>query len=218
MRLFFSYDLDKDVYNFIRTSNSTHNPQPTKFHQQFTADTRKSLDDVTAVKKYIEEYFDKYKSDIENSINKIKKEWGLIEDQFIERSDSLFKYNYPDDIINVYLTTNQRCSYSTDNNNFFVYVFSKSPNLIIMHELQHFYTKEVFYRKILDAGLSEKEYEDIKESLTELLNIEFKDLLGGAVDNGYLQHQATRKLIREFWSQTPKLNKLVDFLIQNKDL
>ena len=78
-----------------------------------------------------------------------------------------------------------------------------------MHELLHFYTWHAFGKKLIDEGLSRLVYNDIKESLTELLNVEFKDLLDGAVDKGYPQHQEIRAKIRNLWETEKDINKLV---------
>ena len=62
----------------------------------------------------------------------------------------------------------------------------------IMHELLHFYTLKAFAKRSEELGLTLMQYNDVKESLTVLLNTEFKDLMGDAVDNGYPQHQNMR--------------------------
>ena len=82
-----------------------------------------------------------------------------------------------------------------------------------MHELLHFYTWHAFGKKLVDEGLSKLAYNDIKESLTELLNLEFSDLMGGKLDTGYPQHQEMRKKIKEVWKSEKDIDKLVLNLI-----
>jgi hypothetical protein len=67
-----------------------------------------------------------------------------------------------------------------------------------MHELLHFYTWHTFGKKLLDQGLLKLVYNNIKESLTEILNLEFSDLMGGKLDSGYPQHQAMRQKFENF--------------------
>ncbi len=64
-----------------------------------------------------------------------------------------------------------------------------------MHELLHFYTLEAFAERTDELGLTPMQYNDIKESLTVLLNTEFKELMGDSIDNGYPQHQDMRTKI-----------------------
>lgn len=208
MKLTFEYNFEKDVYNFIKTSKSLHNSSLTKFQQAYVNETGEKLDDELSVRNFIQDYSFKYKKEIEAKILEIQNSWDKIKETFLRRCNDMFEITYPDDTLKVYLTTNQRCSYSIDNNLFFVYVFSKSSNRIIMHEILHFYTKKVFYKKALDFGLIEMQYEDFKEALTEILNCEFSDLLNGAVDDGYPQHKHLRVFIKEFWSQNKNLHDL----------
>jgi hypothetical protein len=82
-----------------------------------------------------------------------------------------------------------------------------------MHELLHFYTWQVFFEELKRKGLSGLRYNDIKESLTELLNLEFSDLMGGGVDKGYGQHQEMRKKIRDLWPKNKDIKALVNNLV-----
>lgn len=75
------------------------------------------------------------------------------------------------------LAMNSRCTYHIPNKYIFVYHNSKSANQTIMHELFHFYTWHVFQNKLNNIVIPKEKYNDIKESLTELLNLEFSDLM-----------------------------------------
>ncbi len=74
-----------------------------------------------------------------------------------------------------------------------------------MHELLHFYTWQTLHDELVGQGIDEKRYNDVKESLTELLNIEYADLMGGTIDDGYAQHAEMRKKVRELWLATKDL-------------
>ena len=78
-----------------------------------------------------------------------------------------------------------------------------------MHELLHFYTWYAFHDELMGHGVDEKRYNDIKESLTELLNLEFPDLMAGILDKGYPQHAKTRQKVRELWIATKDLHRTV---------
>ena len=85
-----------------------------------------------------------------------------------------------------------------------------------MHELLHFYTWHAFGKKLLDEGLSKLAYNDIKESLTELLNLEFSDLMSGKQDTGYPQHQDMRTEIQNFWPVQKDISVLLQKLMSDK--
>ncbi len=78
-----------------------------------------------------------------------------------------------------------------------------------MHELLHFYTWHVFHDDFITSGKTEAQYNDIKESLTELLNIEFIDLMEGAHDDGYPQHAEMREKVKNLWNETKDIRKVV---------
>ena len=56
-------------------------------------------------------------------------------------------------------------------------------------------------------------YNDVKESLTEILNLEFSDLMGGKLDSGYPQHKEMRQKIRSLWSDKKSIFLMVQELI-----
>lgn len=77
-----------------------------------------------------------------------------------------------------------------------------------MHELWHFYTWYKFGFE-WEEKLGKEKYNNLKESLTVLLNVECVNLLKEKVyDNGYPQHQELRKNILKIWNK----NKDIDYL------
>ena len=81
-----------------------------------------------------------------------------------------------------------------------------------MHELWHFYT---LYGLGTDQEekIGKQKYNDLKESLTVLLNVECKNLLPeGVVDMGYTQHQDLRKKILEYWEKDKNIKNLWNYL------
>lgn len=211
MKIEFNYGIDRDIENFTKTLNSVNSNEYTRFQKLFIkkygTDFKEEL-----IRQFIQERITS--TDLTAKLAEIKKSWVDIQGNFIERAESIFGIKYPS-LITVYLTTNQRCTYNIEQNYFFAYLNSKNTNLIIMHELLHFYTWQAFYNQLVEKGVSKEQYNDIKESLTELLNIEFPDLLNGSTDKGYPQHKEMRAKIRELWSKQKNLNNLVVSLINN---
>ncbi|HEY4503572.1 MAG TPA: hypothetical protein VJJ28_00465 [Candidatus Paceibacterota bacterium] len=82
-----------------------------------------------------------------------------------------------------------------------------------MHELLHFYTWHAFGKKLLDEGLSKLTYNNIKESLTEILNLEFFDLLKGKPDSGYPQHQEMRTKVKKIWLEKKDVKPVIDGIL-----
>lgn len=216
MKLRFAYDIEKDIENFIKGTRAVNSKKPTKFQIAFS---EKCGDDFEPqkIKAFIEEQDKINGFNAGKEVVAVDERWKIAEPIFIERIEKIFGISYPAPIITVYLTHNERCTYNIEQNYFFVRIGSEFSNNTLMHELLHFYTWHSFGKKLLDEGLSKLAYNDIKESLTEILNLEFSDLMGGKSDTGYLQHQEMRTKIREMWQVKKDISTLIQRLLPVKD-
>ena len=83
-----------------------------------------------------------------------------------------------------------------------------------IHELLHFQTLYYYKEAIMEKLHDEKIFEDLKESLTFLLNYEFKDIIESN-DLWYSQHQELRKQLETYRLYQPKaerdFEKLIDY-------
>ena len=202
MHLAFTYTVEKDVENFIKGTKSVNNPKPTRLQRLYIEKHGEEITEAK-VKAFIENYLQENNIDTKTEETRLTGNWTAIENTFIERVEKIFGLHYPAATITAYLTTNSRCTYNIAENYFFVdfgiqplkassgrmtqprvaeqwsYDY-KNPNATVMHELLHFYTFHAFHSKLEQQGILKQAYNDIKESLTELLNVEFADLMKGA--------------------------------------
>lgn len=215
MKLQFTYNIDRDIGNIINGAKSVNSREVTKFHQVYI-DQYGDVLDVEKLKKFIEEQDELHNLNIGQEIIAAEERWKVIGETFIERVEKLFGITYPTQIITVYLTHNQRCTYNIESNYFFLTLGSDFSNNIIMHELLHFYTWHAFGRKLCDGGLPSIAYNDIKESLTELLNLEFVDLMNGKSDRGYSQHQSMRAKINSMWRAKKDVATIIQQLAKDR--
>lgn len=211
MKLHITYDIEKDIDNFIRGTNAVNSKKPTKFQIAFSEKYGDNFV-VPKVKAFIEEQDKINGFDANKEIVAVEEGWKIAKPIFIPRVEKIFGISYPAPIITVYLTHNERCTYNIEQNYFFVKIGSEFSNNTLMHELLHFYTWHAFGKKLLDEGLSKLTYNDIKESLTELLNLEFSDLMNGKPDNGYPQHQQMRAKIHEMWQAEKNIAAVINTL------
>ena len=216
-QIIFKYDFNKDVDNFIRGTRAKNNSKPTKLQEIYVS--RNGTDyDESKVKEFLRTYSNQISFDSEKSIKELQENWKKIESSFLERIEAIFKISYPVSQIIAYLTINQRCTYNIPENYFFVNFSSKSLNRTIMHELFHFYTWYAFHNDLIVAGINEDQYNDIKESLTVLLNTEFSDLMEASQDDGYPQHVEMRQRVEELWNQSKDLRKVIPAIFSLPDL
>ncbi len=207
----FKYDLEKDIENFFSVakyskanSNSTiKNRYQLKYGFELTSDNLKS---------FISEEIKEQQLDLDLIAKQYQNNWNLINDEFFSRCDKLFSYVLPGNKVSAYLTVCDRCGYNIENNYFFVSVHSNKPKLTTIHELWHFYTWYAFADKL--QFLDKDNYYIVKESLTVIINHEFKDWLDGS-DVGQAAHQPWRREIEEIWLKEKNLPEVINYLKNN---
>ncbi|MDP2655261.1 MAG: hypothetical protein Q8P17_01735 [bacterium] len=214
-KLWFAYDLDKDVENFIKGAHSQNNSKPTKLQQTYI-DKHGTVYAEDTIRTFLQDYIQTSGFDASATVQRVEREWRKIETVFFERVEKMFGIVYPVPEIGVYISTNSRCAYNIEKGYFFVSsvrssssMLLLSSNMILMHELLHFYTWQAFYSRLKQFGVDDSRYNDVKESLTELLNIEFADLMPEAHDEGYPQHAEMRQVVRKSWLATKDIRRTV---------
>ncbi len=207
MKVQFQYEKEKDIWCLLNKGKSSNNSKnPTKQYEQLVA-AHGENPTLTETAAFIETYLVENKIDVQERIKKFQKEWESVAEEYQKRAETIFGVSLPVDII-AYLTVNSRCPYSIKENSFYVSLQSASVKKTAMHELWHFYT---WYGLGTDQEekLGKEKYNDLKEALTVLLNVECKDLLPeGVTDGGYPQHKELREKIVELWGKERNINSL----------
>jgi hypothetical protein len=213
MKIIFDYNQEKDIWCLLKKGKGSNNSStPTKMYEKLIIDYGENpTEDKVAI------FIEKYLSD--NNINKqeyilnYQKDWDIISKEYQKIAETVFGVSLLKDIV-VYLTVNDRCPYNIKDNYFFVSFPSRSEIIIAMHELWHFYTWYKF-GIIWEEKIGKQKYNDLKESLTVLLNIECKNLFSKEIkDNGYPQHKNLRNKILEIWEKEKNIEKVWDELIK----
>ncbi len=205
MKITFTYNLEKDIWCLVHYGKSSQNSNTrTKVYEELVSQYGEQFTQEN-VGFFLKEYYKKNNIDIQNYVLKYQEEWNQVADEYTAKANKLFGI-FPEDEVTVYLTANNRCPYNIGEKFFFVSLPAHSMRKTVMHELWHFYTWYAF-GVIDEKKIGKARYNDLKESLTVLLNLEFKDLLGDIVDNGYPQHQELRKNILEFYQGNKDLKQ-----------
>lgn len=198
---------EKDIWCLLnKGKNSNNSSNPTKQYQALV-NIYGENPSAESASSFIDNYFVENNIDIQKYISNYQEDWDTIADEYHKRAETIFKLKLPVDVT-AFLTINSRFPYNVVENFFFVQVPASSILKTIMHELWHFYTWYVFgidQTKKLGA----QKYNDLKEALTVLLNVEYKDLLPeGVVDTGYPQHKELRDKILSIWQSEKDILKL----------
>ncbi len=207
MKVIFKYNLQKDVWCLLNKGKSSNNSQQaTKVYQQLVNEYGENPTEESATF-FVQKYLSNNAIDVEECASKYQKDWDITADDYHKRAEQVFGVTLPTDVTG-YLTVNNRCPYNIAENWFFVAVPTASARKTTMHELWHFYTWQKFGAD-WEEKLGKQKYNDIKESLTVLLNVECRDLLPeGVTDNGYPQHKELREKILKTWSEIKNMEKL----------
>jgi len=214
MTIHFEYDLEMEWDNFRRGLYSKNHPGILPKLAEEMVEKKLDYKNKKVVLDFIKKKTLALKLYPENQISKIQNDWQKIELESIKRMDMLFgqSLNYN---ITVYLTVNNRCAYNIDQHYFFVNMFSKSTNRIILHELLHFYTYEYILPIFKQRNLNYNQFNDYKEALTFLLNTNLGYLLNGYKDNGYKKQKDLRIYLEKTWPKYNNINILTKFTIDN---
>jgi len=221
MNINFEYNIEKDIENFIivakvkKIKNSSLFLEEKRF-LKYKMYFKKygPIINKDKLNEFINEYIKKNKINPAQKLKIIENKWMQISKIFWPRAEKIFKTKLPNKQIIGYLTIHNICGYNIRDNYFFITLTSTCSNLIIMHELWHFFTWYSFGKSFKENNVISKErYYDIKESLTEILNLEFKDLLGNQIDKGYFPHQKIREKVKKSWVKHKNIKKVVDELL-----
>ena len=135
-------------------------------------------------------------------------------EEYIKKMEQLTKHQLPYDKITCYLTTLPRCPYNWEKWQIRIYYKVDNPVWILLHEMLHF---QFFWRYRNHPKvklLSKEQFGDLKESLTFLLNHEFKNFIEYP-DVWYKQHKDLRKHLEEYRISQPEnqrdFEKLVEY-------
>lgn len=146
---------------------------------------------------------------IQIEIDSLEKYWRKIEKEFFKRMDILMKKAFDKDII-AYLTTLGVCPYDPDEPSFMFSLFYSLPHQLQTcgHEIMHLYFHKFYWDKV-EFKIGKEKTGDLKEALSVLLNVEFRDLWF-AKDYGYEPHKNLREFILTEWKKEKDFEKILE--------
>ncbi len=149
---------------------------------------------------------------IKQELATLRTVWSKVEKRYFDILSRITQQPIYKDNFKCYLTTGFMCPYNEKENWFMVSMWHSIPSSIttICHELLHLQFLHYYRSYLEEKGLNDKQIEELKESLTFLLNeSEFKEVVL-VKDKGYPDHQKRRKQLKEIWQKNKNFNKFLD--------
>jgi hypothetical protein len=131
---------------------------------------------------------------MESDVARIEASWRRVEEEAIAGLGKMFDTAWQPGELVAYLTLSTRCPYEFPSH-FWIYQATTSPVRGCLHELQHFYAHQLIL-PVFEKAARVDRFNDFKEALTALLNIDFADIMEKP-DEGYPRHQELRQKLAE---------------------
>ena len=148
---------------------------------------------------------------IEETKNAFQEAWNKINEEFFKRLEKITGNKFPFKEVTAYITTQSLCPYDYKGGSFMISIFSNIPSALKMagHELMHLDFHNNDWKKI-EEKIGKEKTSDLKEALTILLNLEFRDLWF-VEDKGKSseEQQKLREFIKKGWSKEKNYKSLL---------
>ncbi len=210
------FNKEKDLFNIWETCN-----KPPRFGYDFTKNMDSRLVSFLKGKKFkdCKGELAKRMALVYNSktlaqiIKAAQLSWNSIEKEYFRRLENITGKKLNIKLIRAYATTASRCPYDLEGKSFMFNIFGNTFQIILTsaHEIMHFHFHKNYWAKV-EKQVGKEKTADLKEALTVLLNLEFKDLLINS-DRGYPNHEKLREFIKQEWKKNKDFDKLIDSCI-----
>ena len=214
-KVIFKFNKEKDLWNIWDTCNFK-----SSWNDNFLNGIHPKILELCKGKNFREtkQELKNYQKKIHSSklmsvaVDSFNKAWEKINDEFFKRLEKIMKKPFCCEEITGYLTTVGRCPYNYKKNN--PYFFVNFANGIFKalktagHEIMHIQFHNTYWKEI-EEKIGKEKTADLKEALTVLLNLEFKDLWL-VRDEGYPSHQDLRKFIVSQWKKEKDFDILME--------
>ncbi|MCX6823626.1 MAG: hypothetical protein NT085_00660 [candidate division SR1 bacterium] len=211
-------DLEKDARNYRRAFNA--NTHAIKRKEQVAQITIIDLNKISGMSEhdtyiflrdYLEQFWENNKQKAEEKIKTMQETLDLHQQRFFVDMEKLTKHSIYRNDFTIFLTSLNRGPYNYSYGYTWSYIDWDGVCRAFVHELLHFQTIHYYKEHIMSRLHDEKKFEDLKESLTFLLNYALKDSIEG-YDMGYPQHQELRKKLEDYRVHSDKdFDKLIDY-------
>lgn len=226
IKIKFDYNLKKDAWSWVLIAKNKDMWGLNWRDQiaQISNELLKKIEKVSfsSAQKIVENYIEKdskkeYKSKVLYfEMLALKKLWAIIEKKYFEILANITQKPIFTNEFSCYFTTGLVCPYDEKEKWFMVSMWHSTPFSIttICHEIMHLQFLYYYKNYLKKRRLKKDQIEDLKESLTFLLNEPEFDNIILFQDNGYPEHKELRKKLKNTWTKNKDFQNLVDEAIR----
>ena len=218
----FNYDINKDSWSWVVIAKDK-NLWGLNWRDEIGHISDELLEKIEKVsfsraQKIVKEYIEKrptkqYRNKVVHyEMESLEKSWRTIEKKYFETLSKITNRPIFRNDFYCYFTTGLMCPYNEKENWFMVSMWHSIPASIttICHEIMHLQFLHYYKDYLSKKELKNNQIEDLKESLTFLLNEpEFNKIIL-CQDNGYPEHAKLRKKLKDIWLKNKNFQNLIN--------
>lgn len=215
VKVTFKFDKEKDLWNNWFAVNFKSNlEKDRKFNNIPKLQEVCENKDFEECKNEIEKFHEKIYSSylIGETLKSFQSAWEKIGEEFFRRLKKITENEFPFENVTAYLTTQSLCPYDFKKGSFIISIWSNIPSMlrISAHELMHLDFHNNNWEEV-ENKIGKEKTEKLKEALTVLLNLEFRDLWF-VKDEGKKseEQQELRKFIKKEWLKNKNYKSLLE--------
>jgi len=142
--------------------------------------------------------------------------WRTKEKEYFQKLAKITQKPIYRDNFGAFFTSGFMCPYNLKEAWFMISMWHNLVSSIgtICHELLHLQFTHHYEKWCLQNGLSKKQFGDLKESLTFLLNEPEFENITLVEDTGYPKHQKLRAQLQKFWQKEKNFEKFLEKAIK----
>ncbi len=211
-------DIEKDARNYRAAFNkNTHSSKrKEQVEQTITIDLKKlqgmqQQDAYPFLREYLENFWKEHAEEAQDKIEDMTNSLNEYKDIIFKTMEILTKHPIYRNDFTIFLTSLNRWPYNISLWQTWSCLHWNWVRRAFIHELLHFQTIWYYKEFIMSKLHDEKKFEDLKESLTFLLNYEFTNIIENN-EEWYPQHQELRKKLENYRVHSDKdFEKLIEY-------
>lgn len=220
-KIIFRIDYQKDAWNYVRIAKLEHHDYGAdlgKITSGIPADLLTNLrhaDEAGAkslAEKYLLDNKENFLPDLQTSKRGLEEYFSKHGLEIFITIEKLFSRTIHTSEFSCSLTTLSSCPYDVDSDWFMVYYKwpTNGQARCVVHEILHLIFHHYWTDYCLEKGLSKKQFQDLKEALTFLLNEPVFSKFGLGTDYGYPNHQELRAELKKLYDQDKDFDRFLE--------